>query len=223
MLDLKIYTLIQLILLIVGVLGWVVAYAMLIRNSFKFKFVEMPIVCVAFNMAWEFYLGSFAFPPEKIGYFLSYGYRYAILIDIGVVTAVLLYAKNQIEFPFVRKYFSIIFIAGLIVCFLLNYSFIQSGFDTKEGSVSGYLINLIISSVYISNYYHSTKKECYSLTLAVSRAIGGVGFTIFNTITYFDQIPFLAYIGFLVIVLDTIFITQVIVDRRKNIRKVETI
>jgi hypothetical protein len=223
MLDFEIYSPLQFTLLLGGLIGWVIAYALLIRNSFKFKFIEMPIICVAFNMAWELYLGSFAYPPEKIGYFLSYGYRYAIIIDIGIVGAVALYARNQIELPFVKKYFITLFLSGLVVCFMLNYFFIQAGFDTKEGSVSGFLINLMISTIYISNYYKSDKKEYYSLTLAISRGLGTLSFATFNTITYLDSIPFLAAIGAVVAVLDIAFVVYVLKDRKQNNRIALTI
>ena len=212
--DLEIYSVPQFTLLVGGLTGWIVAYGILIRNSFKFKYIEMPILCVAFNLAWELYLGSFAFPPEKIGYFMSYGYRYAIIVDIGGVTAVLLYAKKQIQLSFIKKYFYSIFLIGLTICFILNYFFIQSGFDTKEGSVSGFLINLMISVTYFQTYYRSDQKEKYSLTLAISRTFGTASFFIFNSITYWNSIPFLIAIGAIVALLDLAFIIYMIQDRR---------
>lgn len=213
MIDFEIYTKLEFTLLMLGVLGWVVAYAKIIQNSFQLKFIEMPIVCVAFNMAWEFYLGG-AYPAEKIGHVLSWGYKYAIIIDVLIVFCVLAYAPRHISHPNLKKWFRPLFIIGLVFAYLLNYYFIQNGWDTVQGSVTGFILNGFISYVYIAEYLRSKNQALYSLTVAVSRFAGTAAFWIFNCIVYGDN-TFLVLLGVLTTILDIAFIVMLLKDRKR--------
>ena len=62
------YTKVQMALFAGGCLMWVVAYALLIHNTRKYKFMEMAAFAGASNFAWEA-LWSWTFFPD-IGQFM---------------------------------------------------------------------------------------------------------------------------------------------------------
>jgi len=48
------YSQLDIWLILAGTIMWIVAYAFILRNSIRNKFVEMPAPAAAANLAWEF-------------------------------------------------------------------------------------------------------------------------------------------------------------------------
>ena len=126
----------------IGCFFWCITYIVLIKNSIKTKFVEMPFVIAAGNIAWEF-VWSFYFHPTT-GFLYSLSYQACFLLDIFIFAMVVKYGAKQIDIPIMKKYFKPILFGLLFIWIPLNYFYVKQGFDTPIGANSGYILNLII-------------------------------------------------------------------------------
>ena len=89
-----------------GTLFWIAAYLIIIKNAFKNKYVEMPVVAGAANIAWEF---SWSFLiVTNLGKVFAWGIRTWFLIDILILYCLLQWGSKQYRDPYFRKNFSFI-------------------------------------------------------------------------------------------------------------------
>ena len=94
-LNLDYYTPLQLSLFIAGAALWVINYIIIVRNIFKYKFVEMPGAVLVANFAWEL-MWSWVF-IQNIGMVLTIGYRAWFFLDIFIVWGFYKYRYKQIK------------------------------------------------------------------------------------------------------------------------------
>ena len=167
--NFKEYTPTQLIWNGIGCFFWCITYIVLIKNSLKTKFVEMPFVIAAGNIAWEF-VWSFYFHPTT-GTLYSLSYQACFVLDIFIFAMIVKYGAKQIDIPIMKKYFKPILFGVLFMWIPLNYFFVKQGFDTPIGANSGYILNLIISMIYPLLLFR-TKPQYFSQTVAWCKFIG---------------------------------------------------
>ncbi len=144
--NLKDYTIPQLTWNGIGCFLWLITYTALIREIIKLKFVEMPFLIAAGNIAWEF-VWSFNFHPTT-GKLYALAYQGCFVLDIFIFFWVFKYGAKAVDIPQLKKYFKWI-LCGLFLLWLpLNYFYVAQGYDTPIGANSGYILNLIISLLY---------------------------------------------------------------------------
>jgi hypothetical protein len=209
--NFKDYTSSQLIWNGVGCFFWVIAYAALVRNSIKTKFVEMPFLIAAGNISWEF-IWSVFYTPDT-GRLFALSYQGAFILDIFIFAMVFKYGAKQIDIPLLKKHFSWILIGLLIIWVPLNYLFVYQGFDTSIGANSGYILNLIISLIYPISYLRNNPKY-YSTTLAYCKFIGTGCITVSMFLIYPENY-FVQTLGVACFILDLSFAIMV----KKNNKK----
>ncbi len=176
------YTVSQLVWNGVGCFFWLITYAVILRNSFKKKFVEMPFMIAAGNISWEF-VWSFCFHPNT-GKFYMIGYQASFFLDVFIFALILRYGAKQIDIPILKKHFRILMIGLLFIWIPLNYFFVDQGFDTAIGANSGYILNLIISLLYPILYWRSDPSN-FSKVVSWCRFLG----TGFITVSMFLIYP----------------------------------
>jgi hypothetical protein len=195
------YSLSQLLWNGIGCFGWLIAYVFIVLNARKHKFIEMPFIIAAGNVSWEFMWSFYAHPDT--GLFFKYGYQASFFLDIIIIYYTFKYARNQLQIPLLKKYFHFILL-GLIVFWLpLNYFFIKQGFDTPIGANSGYILNLIISFLYIPLYLRNSQFH-FSKIVGLSRSLGTALITVSMFLIYPENY-FVQVLGVSCFLLDACF------------------
>ena len=129
-----------------GCVFWLITYAAMIRNIIKKKFVEMPFLIAAGNIAWEF-VWSFCWHPTT-GRFYALSYQGCFFLDCYIFAMMFKYGHKQIEIPLMKKYFKLILVGLAVIWLPLNYFYVAQGYDTPVGANSGYILSLFISLLY---------------------------------------------------------------------------
>jgi hypothetical protein len=170
MFNLEAYTASQLILYGVGCFGWVVFYAVVVREIIRKKFVEIPAPSVVTNISWEF-VWSFLFSPD-MGVVFVWGYRVWFVLDIFITYSLFRYGDKQVNNPILKRYFRPAVAVGIAVWMLGIYFFVAQGYDTPTGLISGYILNVIIAALYILLILRHPNLSDFSYIVAWSKMLG---------------------------------------------------
>jgi len=168
-LNLEYYTPLQLILFGIGAVLWLVNYGYLIHKVFKEKFVEMPAAVLCANFAWEFIWG-FVF-TQNMGAVLGIGYKLWFFLDCFIIYGFYRYGDKQVT-PSVVPYFRSFFTFALLGWGAVLYFFVKQGADNPIGATSAYVINILISSLYIFLFLRTESKNLFSFTTAWTKCVG---------------------------------------------------
>lgn len=197
------YTYLELFLFAGGCFLWVAAYAVLIRNSLRYRFMDMAAIAVCSNFAWEG-IWSWAFKTD-MGWFLVWTYRAWFFLDIFIFWQLLRWGSKQISQPAFRDHFkpAAVFIAlGFTV---LYYFYVQEGMDTPIGANSAYLAQIIVSSTCLLLLLGSPDAKILSLAVAWLKGTG-TGMNTVMMLMHYPHNHFLHTLGILAFILDTTYI-----------------
>lgn len=201
------YSLIEILLILVGTIFWNVVYVIIIRNGFKHKFIEMPVPAAASNLAWEFVWG-FLFVTD-LGLVFVWGLRIWFFLDLFIFWIVLKYGAKQLSIPLLIKHFKPIEILSVIAWVFAFYYFIKEGYDTSMGATSAYIITVIMASLYFIFYMSSGKNsDNYSFTAAWCKGLGNLLMSIFVFLHY-PEMMFLKLLTIIVFIFNIIYIVSV--------------
>jgi hypothetical protein len=175
------FTILELLLKVVGCFFWFLAYVLLARNSFKKKFVEMPFFILAGNFAWEF-VWSFIYQSDGGSFFVD-GLRICFFLDVFILIMALLYGSKQINIPKLNKHFIWIMLLLVVVFIPLNYFFVKQGYDTPNGANSGFILNFIIS-ISCPILYLRSESKYFSIPFTFFRFIGTAILTVVVFLTH---------------------------------------
>jgi hypothetical protein len=176
------YTVPQLILFAGGCLMWVVAYALIIRNARREKGMDMAVVAVCSNFAWET-LWSWAFKTD-MGWFLVWTYRAWFFLDIYIFWLTLRFGVSQISIPSLAKRFRPAMWATLAAFGAMYYFFTAEGHDTRIGANSAYIAQLIISGPGLLLLLQNPGLRGLSFNVAWLRSFGTGANTVFMYLHY---------------------------------------
>lgn len=163
------YTPLQLGLFAVGTFFWLVSYVCIIIGIRKNKFVEMPAGVICANITWEF-IWAFIH-PQNMGEFIGLGYKAWAVIEVYFIYATYKYGKEQ-TIPEFRPYFNHLITFGLVSWFIVQYFFIQCGYDNGIGANSAYIINILISLTYIMLIMRIKDIKLLSFTSGWAKGLG---------------------------------------------------
>lgn len=193
-------------LILAGTVLWCVAYFIIVRNAFKYKFVDMPVAAGAANIAWEF-VWAFLFVTD-MGQLFVYGLRAWFLIDVVILYATFKYGSKQI----LNKRLASAFVWAepfvLIIWGFIFWFFIKEGYDTSMGATSAYIITVIMEFVYITTFLNHDSKY-FSFHVAWTKGAANFLMTLFVFNHYVEGMWFLKTLTLVVTVLDIIYIIMV--------------
>ena len=176
------YSILDIGLIAVGTIFWIVVYIIIIRNSFKRQFVEMPIMAGLANIAWEFNW-SFLVTTD-LGSVFVWGLRAWFILDVVIFVQLLRYGGKQfLALPLVQghRWMSALSLPCWVLAF---YWFYQEGFDTPMGATSAILITVLMAGLYITlNLTRRTTREL-SYTVAWCKAFGNLFMVIFLSLIH---------------------------------------
>lgn len=173
------YTPFELILFGVGCFGWVVSYVAILRRVLRNKFLEIPAGAVVANVAWEF-LWGFTF-TTSMGMVFAWGYRIWFFLDLFIVYMLFKYGWKQADIPVIARYFNAVSTFGIACWLAALYYFIREGYDTSYGAISGYILNVMMSALYLVLIAkQSNNPQYFSEVVAWSKMLGTALLSVFN-------------------------------------------
>lgn len=198
------YTVPQLVVFGLGCTLWALLYLLLIRNYFRYKFIEMPLVAAASNFAWEF-LWAFVFKAD-MGRLVEMLDKAWFLLDIFIFGAVLHVGVKQLGIERLKRHFMPLMLL-IMVAFGFGYYFFKvEGYDTATGLTSGLIANLIISGIYPVMMLRQPSLDCISPAIGWLKMVGTGLITVFAFMYYPEGHGFIKSMGLAVLVLDLYYL-----------------
>jgi hypothetical protein len=188
----------------VGCLLWVFTYFIVIRNIRKQQFVEIPIVAICANFAWEF-LWSFVFKTD-MGELYVWGYRIWFALDCYILYGLYKHGAKQLTEAPIIKHFSAITTLTLLSWGVMLYYYIQN-YDapiSHMGAYSGYILNVMMSAMFITLFLRMNKPSGFSYLSGWLKGVGTILITIFCFLRFNDG--FLLSMCIITGILDIIYI-----------------
>lgn len=196
------FTIFQLVLFSCGCIGWVVAYVGTIITIRRRQIVEIPAGAVAANVAWEFCWGLIF--GSTMGRAFTYGYALWFLQDLYITYSTFKFGHKQVLNPHLRRWFKPALAFGIAAWGFTIYFFVAGKFDNGYGAVSGYLLNVIMSAMYILLLLQGAAKD-FSALVGWSKMIGTALLSVFGLFV-FRQNHFLISLCAVTFLLDVAYI-----------------
>lgn len=163
------FTVFQLALFSAGCIGWVVAYVGTAMTIVKRQVVEIPAGAVAANVAWEFVWGFII--GSTMGRAFTWGYALWCLQDLFITYSTFKYGHKQVSNPQLRKAFKPAMAFGIVAWGFAIYFFVKGGYDNGYGAFSGYILNVMMSALYILLLLQGNARD-FSALVGWSKMIG---------------------------------------------------
>ncbi|MBC8085864.1 MAG: hypothetical protein H7Z40_01255 [Phycisphaerae bacterium] len=163
------FTVPQLVLFAAGCIGWVVAYIGTAITIYRRKVVEIPAGAVAANVAWEFVWG-FIF-GSTMGRVFTWGYALWCLQDVYITYSTFKYGHKQIANPHLRRWFKPAMAFGIVAWGVAIYFFVYDHYDNGYGAITGYILNVMMSALYILLLLQGNARD-FSPLVGWSKMIG---------------------------------------------------
>jgi hypothetical protein len=176
------YTKTEIVLVIIGTVFWIIAYYQIIRNGFKYKYIEMPFLAAASNLAWEFVWGFLV--VTNMGQLFVWGLRIWFFMDVIIFYLILKYGDKQISNPIVKKSFKPLEISVCLYWIPVFYFMYTEGYDTPMGAISAYMITVVMASLFIFEFLSRPKGSYFSPYTGWMRLIGNSFMSIFAFMHY---------------------------------------
>ena len=172
------YSLPLLILFAMGCVGWVIAYVEVSRQCRKTGYIEIPWFAVTANIAWEFVWGWWY--GSDMGKVLTIGYALWALQDVYITYKLLKVGQKQLVNN-IGPWFKRIVFFSIAAWAVMIYFFVAEGYDTGYGAISGYILNVMMSALYIELIVRSDPRN-FSAIVAWSKMLGTALLSVFNAI-----------------------------------------
>jgi hypothetical protein len=188
----------------VGCTIWAITYVVIIRNSFKYKFVEMPAIAGAADIAWEF-VWSFLL-ATNMGKFAEYTYKVWFITDIAIFVALWTWGHKQGWAPSIARYFRPMFATAIVFLGIYFFTYSSNGrTDHHIGAITAYADNVMISVTYL--FQLARLKDVRGMSPLVSwLKMVGTGLNTIFMILVFPNDPFLISMGVSLWALDMLYI-----------------
>ena len=170
----------MLLLFGIGCFLWAVAYVGVLQKIRTRRYVEIPAAAVVANIAWEFVWG-FVFTTD-MGLLFQWGYRIWFFLDVFITWNLFRYGPQQISNATLRRWFAPATVFGLAAWTAMLYFFVKQGMDSPYGGISGYILNVMMSALYIVLLVQQNDLRDFSYLVAWSKMLGTGILSVFNAI-----------------------------------------
>lgn len=206
-----------------GFLGWTIAYIIMIKKGSNDRTYSMPLPALTLNISWElvqvFYVPFFSKADYHFFSLIWLALLLILVLDFILNFQYLKYGihydkKHRINhnvYTFLAKYPYLLYITLLIISLLLTFSFTAQfqryfSFD-KIANLSGIIINVIDSFLFIKMLFDRNNLDGQSIYIAIFKMIGTT--TSVLSLAYFFVSPLLLVSAIIVFILDWIYISLV--------------
>jgi hypothetical protein len=188
-------------------ISWLITYAACINRGFRDKYPAMPFPALILNISWEF-LFTFLFtepifPWQFQNILLQCFKAAAVAFDAVIVISYLKYGRRAFIRNLDLKYFYPVILFALSASFALIYSFTIEMKDIY-GSYSAFLINILMSVLFILLLLRRSNLSGQSLYIAFFKMTG----TLAPTLYVASFSPFLLFSGLICFFLDLVYIVM---------------
>jgi len=180
------YTITEHVFFALGCLLWVFTYIIVIKAIRQKAWVEIPLIAVAANFAWEF-LWSFVFVTD-MGLLYVWGYRIWFFLDCFIVYGLFRYGYKQIDIESLRQIAKPLTAFAIACWFAMLYYYIKI-YDaplSHMGAYSGYILNVMMSAMYIPHLLRLGKMQIFSKSAAWFKGVGTLLITVFCFLKFQD-------------------------------------
>ena len=205
------YTPVEMALFAGGCWLWVLAYAILIRNLRKYKFVEMPTIAGAGNFAWEFAF-SWIGPFTNMGFLCLTAYRAWFFLDIYIWYNLAKYSPYDTTVQLFRRHKWAYALIITILWLVAFQTFRWSDLEWIIGARTAYFLNGVIALQYFVNYLRLGPKYPFSINIAWMKGLGTGANTVFMWLHYPDD-HFLHFCGVFIAIVDIVYFSILFRDR----------
>jgi hypothetical protein len=151
--------------LIAGVL-WSLAYVLIIKRGFQDKACGMPVLALCSNFGWELLALTLRRRPEL----MSAAYMW-VPPDAIIFAQCLMYGRDEVSAPVLKKYFRPIVLATLAYGFALTFLF-EVRLDDERRYYSAYLGNLAMSALFVAMLLRRASSRGQSMYIATFKLLG---------------------------------------------------
>jgi hypothetical protein len=204
------YSIPELALVLAGTLFWIAAYYIIIRNAFRNKYVEMPVVAGAANVAWEFTWGFLL--TTDLGLVFVWGLRIWFLMDLLILYSLLKWGVRQYRDKLFIGNFRTITLLQVLIWVPTYIYFYRGGYDTAMGATSAYVICVLMAVLYVTSFAGTSYKNYYSPRVAWFKWLGNTPMMVYVFLQY-PQMYFLQIMAAVVFVFDVWYIALVMRHR----------
>jgi hypothetical protein len=205
------YSVPELVVFGLGCVLWLVAYVAILYRGWKYHFIEIPAAAVVANVSWEF-MWSFVYTGDT-GRLMEAGYRGWVFLDFVIVFGLFKYGESQVVTPALRRYVKPAIGLGIASWMAFIYYFVREGYDMSMGATSAYIINVMMSAVYIAMLWTHPERQ-FSALIGWTKGVGTACFSLFMVMAPMHRYPddalvakgFLLSLCLVTLVLDVIYI-----------------
>ena len=165
-----------------GCLLWMIAYYLFIRQGFRDKTYGVPMAAICLNITWEAYT-PFLPNPVPLWKYIEITW---FLIDAVIVWQLWTYGKATMLPKTLQVYHRPVVAAmlGLALGFHITW---HSFWDDHLLFIDAYLINLIMSVLFVSFYFNRPNQEGLTITGAWLKMIGSL-FTGIQSLVFLPKV-----------------------------------
>lgn len=158
----------------VGDLLWLVAYVLFIRAGFRDRTYGVPFLAVCLNFTWELWF-AVLHPPADIVSRVTHGGWF--LLDTLIVYQLIHYGRSEQTIPEIRKRFYAVLLGTLFLCLVGQVTLHRQVssialFPDPNGYVVAWVINLVMSILFVFMFFHRRDLRGLSLGGAWSMLVG---------------------------------------------------
>lgn len=174
---------VALILVALGGLVWLVAYISAIRVGFRERAVALPTVAICLNITWEIVHSIVYTPPRQIDLYTNLAW---LALDLVLIFQLFRFGRKEEGVPELARYFPLVVAGTLVLAFAGHVTFHEhvtanSIFPDESGAIPAFIINLVMSVLFIAMYFERRDGAGLSKTVAWAKFIGSGLYAVGNT------------------------------------------
>lgn len=182
------------VLSFVGDLLWTVVYILAIRLGVKARTYAIPMVAIGLNVNWEV-VHTIVHPPALFANLVAN--LIWLGFDLLIVLQLIRYGRGSQRIEPVRRFFAVVIVGTLAMALAGHITFYthitaNSIFPDKDGVVSAFVINLVMSILFVSMYFGRPDGEGLSKPIAWLKMLGTAAISFANVIA-FETTPEVSY------------------------------
>jgi hypothetical protein len=140
-----------------------------------------------------------------LGSTLQWFYRLGCLLDVGILTFTFLYGAKQVSLPVLRHFFRPALLAGLAGWTAFYWTFRGQGYDLPLGSNSAYVVNIVMSTLYIGLALRTPDASLFGAAIGWLKGLGTGMVTVFVFLAYPEN-RFVQTLGVITALLDVTYL-----------------
>lgn len=161
-------------LIAIGGAVWLIAYLAAIRAAARDRAPALPVVAVCLNLTWEVVHSIVYPPPRQIDLVTNLAW---LALDLVILFQILRFGASRQTIPELRRSFPAAIAATLAFAFIGHVTFhrhvtANSIFPDESGAIPAFIINLVMSVLFVAMYFNRRDGAGLSKTVAWAKFVG---------------------------------------------------